>query len=210
MADKAETVYNITDSSLVKARAEASCGDDNDYDLFKKSSSFKIVTACRISIYHKGLDRVAWCAKKLKEQGLDFVWMIVGGGAEDEKLREIIEENGVSDCVIMAGNRLNPLPFIKEADVFCMPSRYEGKPMVITESMILGVPPIVTEYLSAHEQIQNGVDGIVVDNDDFTAVDALMSCMGNKDILNKMREYLNTHEYGNSVYMREIEKNFFS
>ncbi len=210
MADKADTVYNITDSSLVKARGAVVCENDKDFELFKNSSCFKIITVCRISIYHKGLDRIAWCAKVLKDRGFDFVWMIVGDGVETDKLKSIIEENGVSDRVILAGNRLNPLPFIKEADVFCMPSRYEGKPMVITESMILGVPPVVTEYLSAHEQINNGVDGIVVDNDDFTVVDALVSCMENKDILNKMRECLNTHEYGNSVYMREIEKNFFS
>ena len=128
----------------------------------------------------------------------------------DKNLKSLIEENGVSEQVVMIGNRLNPLPFIKLADAFCMLSRYEGKPMVITESMILGTVPIVAEYLSAHEQIQNGVDGIIVENSDDAGFEEVSRCIDTPETLTKMRENLLSNEYGNSDYIKEIENDYLA
>ena len=206
MADKAITVLNITDSDIIKAKAKKDLSDDEAFSRFKSANCFKIITACRISMYHKGLDRAVNCAKRLKEAGKNFLWMIVGGGEQLNELNAMIDEAGVGDCMVTIGNRLNPHPFIAEADLFCMLSRYEGKPMVITESMILGVPALVANYLSAHEQIQNGVDGVIVDNVDDCGFDELLHYIDNPEDLVKLKDYLLAREYGNSEYMREIEK----
>lgn len=210
MADKAETILNITDSSIVKSKALADFSSDDNYMKFKVASCFKIVTACRISMYHKGLDRMVECAKKLKESGREFIWMIVGGGDQLDELKSLISQNDIDDCMFAVGNRLNPFPFIKEADLFCMLSRYEGKPMVITESMILGVPPLVANYLSAHEQINNGVDGIIVDNTDDSAFEPISYYMDNPKELQKLKDYLSGYDYGNSDYMRTIEEKYLN
>ena len=208
LADKAETVYNIIDSELMRRRAEADCTNDPDYVRMQNATGVKLVTVCRLSMFHKGLDRIVWCAKKLKENGRDFLWTIVGDGPDGEKLRAMIEENNLTEQVVMIGSRLNPLPFIQAADIYCMPSRYEGKPMVVTESMILGTPPFVTEYLSAHEQIQNGIDGIVTENGDDTMFAALDPYFDKKAEVAQMRDYLLSHEYGNAEYMRVIERQY--
>ncbi len=209
MADKAVTILNITDSQLIKNKADQEPMQDEAYIAMKKTSLFKLVTVCRMSIYHKGLDRIVWCAKKMKDDGKKFLWTIVGDGPDYETVQNMINEYDLSKQVNMIGNRLNPHPFIKAADVFCMPSRYEGKPMVITESMILGTPPVVTEYLSAHDQIDNGREGIVVNNDDFSIIDAVEYCINNPDAVLNMSDYLLSHEYGNKEYMAEIENKLF-
>lgn len=206
MANKAITILNITDSTLVKKRSAQEPEDDEIYRRMKKSFCVKLITVCRTSIYHKGLDRIVWCARKLKDLGRDFLWVIVGDGPDFETVSNMIKENDLSEQVIMAGNRLNPFPFIKEADIFCMPSRYEGKPMVVTESMILGTPPFVTRYLSASEQIEDGIDGVIVDNEDDAMFEVLDRYIQDPSLINPIREYLMTHEYGNSDYMREIEE----
>ena len=81
--------------------------------------------------------------------------------------------------------------------------------MVITESMILGVPPVVTEYLSAHEQIQDSFDGIIVPNTDEAIVDAVLDCIQNRDKVLKIKTHLKGQEYGNKKYMAEIEAKLF-
>ena len=43
---------------------------------------------------------------------------------------------------------------MKLCDVMLLPSRYEGKPMVVTEGYMMGLVPLVTRYTSAGEQIQ--------------------------------------------------------
>ena len=209
-AHKAETIRNITDSRLISKRADQESENDEAYTRMKEASVFKLITVCRITLSVKGLDRIVWCAKKLKDAGREFLWTIVGDGQDFEIVQNMINEYGLSDQVVMIGNRLNPLPFIKLADVFCMPSRYEGKPMVITESMILGTPPFVTNYLSAYEQIKNGIDGIIVENADDTMFEAIDKYIENPDLLIPMREHLLSHEYGNSDYMREIEERFLN
>lgn len=209
MAEKAITVENITDSEIIRKRGL--CADENDvaYMQYKEANCFKIITVCRITIETKGLDRVVNCAKSLKAQGLKFLWYIIGSGPDEGAFRALISDAGVEECVIAIGVRYNPYPFIKEADVMCMPSRYEGKPMVITESMILGTPVVVTEYLSANAQVCNGVDGIVVENSDTSIVHALQDCIQDGQDIARMRERLARSEYGNRSYIQKIQLRLF-
>ena len=209
MAHKAETVLNITDSEIIRAKAEKECGDDVDFLRFCRADCFKIITVCRLSMYHKGLDRIVWCAKEMKEAGEDFLWYIVGSGRDEEKLQKMIVENDVADRVVLIGARFNPHPFIKAADIMCMPSRYEGKPITVTESMILGTPPVVTEYLSAHEQIESGIEGIVVPNQDDTIVAPLKEMMDDPSVFRNMQQILLQREYGNSKNSVQLEKILF-
>ena len=81
--------------------------------------------------------------------------------------------------------------------------------MVITEAMILGTPAVVTHYLAAHEQIQDGIEGMIVENTEDAIVPALESCIQNPDQVQQMHRYLLQHEYGNLDYMKEIEKRLF-
>lgn len=209
-AHKAVTIKNIIDSKLLRARAEEKDLQDVMLQNFQTAKCFKIITVCRVEISTKGLDRLILCAKELRKLGREFLWYVVGGGIELQNLQEMIAKAGLNDCVKAIGARMNPLPFVKAADVFCMLSRYEGKPMVITESMILGTPPLVTRYLSAREQIRDGVEGIIVDNDDDAAVPALVKCIDDPQFLAQMREYLLSHEYGNVEYVRYIEEKYLS
>ena len=208
-AEKAITVPNIVDSTLLRERAEQTDETDEDFVRFRDADCFKLVTVCRINISVKGLDRTVACAKRLKEQGRKFLWIIVGDGEDMIPLRDMIDRANVADCVIPIGSRMNPLPFLKEADVFCMLSRYEGKPMVVTESMILGTPPLVTRYLSAGEQICNGVEGMIVENAEDTAFPVILKCMDQPATVQSMKEYLLRHEYGNQEDVHTITQRFF-
>lgn len=208
MAHKAVTILNILDSAVVRHRAEKEDMADEDYLRFKNADCFKIVTVCRISIDSKGLDRAASVARKLKGVGQKFLWYVVGGGDKLDAFRKMIKEKGVEDCMVAVGNRMNPLPFVKAADLYCLLSRFEGKPMAVTETMMIGTPPFVAEYLSAHEQIQDGIDGFVVENEDDSAFEPLLSLLQDPERLKKAKGYLLSHEYGNTEYMREIEEKY--
>ena len=209
MDDKAITIKNITDSEIIRKKSNRFDEADKAYHIYKVADCFKIITVCRIMIETKGLDRIVKCAKKLKESGLEFLWYIVGNGPDEKKLYEMIAEADVYNYLVPVGVRFNPHPLMKEADIMCMPSRYEGKPMVITESMILGVPPVVTEYLSAHQQIQNGIIGIVVNNDDESITSAVHECLENKEMLSNLKKQLYLQEHGNKEYIKEIEHILF-
>ena len=129
--------------------------------------------------------------------------MIIGKGRDEERLRELISRFELEDVIYPIGVRENPIPYMKKFDAALLPSRYEGKPMVVTEGFIMGLVPIVTRYTSAGEQIQNGVDGLIFENNDEALYQGLKSVLENPRSLDKMREYIINHDYGNE---NEIEK----
>lgn len=81
--------------------------------------------------------------------------------------------------------------------------------MTITESMILGTPPVVTAYLSANEQIEHETEGLVVENRDDSVKEAILRCLKNEKILKAMKNNLCVREYGNSDYIFELEEKLF-
>lgn len=180
-------VPNLLSPELVRKRAEQIDTGDKDYLAWVSDVRFKIITVCRISNVTKRLDRAVLTAAYLKAQGFTFLWYLIGDGIDRDLIRRQIEENDLQDCFKMVGTRLNPYPFIQAADLFVLPSQFEGKPMVITESMMLKVPAMVTEYASAREQINNGVDGIIVPNEDQALFEPMKEMLIEPHLVTKLK-----------------------
>lgn len=208
---KAKTSYipNIIDAGYIRTRAADLEPGDCLYESFVKSNCFKIVSICRLSMETKGLDRMVAAADRLVRRGYKFIWYVVGEGNDRAMLEEMIREKGLQRYFILTGVRINPYPYLKAADIMCMASRWEGMPSTVTEAKILGVPSVVTEYLSAHEQIKQGLEGIIVKNDDGSIEKGLRWCLDNKRELSKMHDYLLSEHYGNEKDFQLIESILF-
>ena len=203
--DKLKFIPNLLSSEYVRAK-----GNEDDVSLpFKeKDGILKFVTVARISFEHKGLDRAVKAFSRLKKEGLlnNIRWVIIGKGRDEEKLLEMIKKEDLEDIIYPVGARTNPIPYLKKADCFLLPSRHEGKPMVITESFIMGVVPVVTEYTSAHEQIRHGVDGLVFENNDEALYEGLKSVIENPKILEELKNNITNTDYGNEKEIEVFDK----
>ena len=71
----------------------------------------------------------------------------------------------MEEHVILLGKKDNPYPYIKACDVYAQPSRYEGKSVTVREAQVLCKPVIVANYTTVKSQIQDGVDGVIVPQD---------------------------------------------
>lgn len=56
--------------------------------------------------------------------------------------------------------------YYQQADLFCLPSRYEGFGLVFTEALSYGVPCIGRRAFAMPEIISHGVDGYLIEKDD--------------------------------------------
>ena len=135
--NKAITIENLFDSSIIRRRAQQEDMSDESYVRFCQDKRFKIVTVCRLHIETKGLDRIVNYAKNLRDDGYSFAWYIIGDGENKEELIEMIEAENLQDTVILLGMKTNPYVFVAKCQIMCMPSRWEGKPMTVTEAKIL-------------------------------------------------------------------------
>lgn len=135
---------------------------DETVDEMWDSSKVHIVSVGRLE-YLKGMDIAAKTALILKENGCDFVWHIYGRGLMREEISQYVKQNNLSDCFILEGQRPNPYPYMKKADIIVQPSRREGKSLVLDEAKILGKAIVVTNYPSVTDQITDRKTGIIVD-----------------------------------------------
>ena len=71
--------------------------------------------------------------------------VILGEGDELEDLENLARELGIHSMVCFAGFMANPYPYMKQAALFVLPSRFEGLPGVLIEALFCGTPVIATD-----------------------------------------------------------------
>ena len=165
-----------------------------------------LLSVCRLDIDSKGLDRGVDIIKRLKEIGLFVKWYIVGDGPDREKLISQIKSSGLDNDILLLGAMECPYSIFKYFDAFFLPSRFEGKPMAVTEALMLGLPPIVAKYSSVEEQIKNEIDGIITKNDDDSIYECLVKVCENRTLLEKIRENISVSNYDNVDCIEKIYK----
>ncbi|OXM85219.1 glycosyltransferase [Paenibacillus rigui] len=155
---KVEVIYNIVSPSMIHKMADQA--ERNVYN--KREDEITILSIGRLH-YQKGFELAIEACRQLVDRGYNIRWSIIGEGEEREKLERQIRELGLERYFHLLGLKSNPYPFIKQADIYAQPSRFEGKSIAIDEAKILNKPILVTNFSTAKDQIHDGVDGVIVD-----------------------------------------------
>lgn len=202
--DKARFIPNILSSDFVRKKGEG----EAELPFEDAPNYIKLLSVARIKFGQKGLDRAAYAFSRLKREGLldNVKWIVAGGGSDLARFEKIIEEEGLTEHIYPIGAKENPIPYMKKCDAFFLPSIYEGKPMAVTEGFIMGLPPIVTRYASAGEQIRDGIDGIIFENDLEALYMGLKKLFQSPEILKELKRNVRATEYGNEKDIAEFDK----
>lgn len=200
LSPKITIIENILSENFVKEQAE------EKVDLsFLPSDSIKFCTVARFS-YPKAIDRAVYICKELIDKGLNIYWYIIGYGSDETMIREKIKETQMEKRFVLIGKKENPYPYIKATDFYIQPSRYEGKAVTVREAQILEKPVIITNYPTAHSQLNDGIDGVIVPDSIEGAVDGIEAFLKDKDKQNRIIAYLKAHHYGNEFETKKIDK----
>jgi len=104
----------------------------------------------------KGFDRFLENAASWAPQiANDWEIWIVGDGPEREALRRIVETRGLANVVFFAGWRPNVPEILAGADLFALPSRWEGMPNAALEAASVGKAALCSDVEGVAEILGN-------------------------------------------------------
>lgn len=96
-------------------------------------------------------------ARKLKEQGINFTFFIIGQGSLEDSIRKNVQDYGLEENVFLLGVRSDVPNLMAGADVMLMPSLHEGFPVVLVESQAIGLPSILSENIAKEVDLNLGL-----------------------------------------------------
>lgn len=185
--DKISAFRNVLDVEKIIGMA------NQPMETFEKGT-FDCITVARLENNAKALDRLVRVSARLRADGFDFKWYMVGDGPFRAQFEALIAEARLQDTIRLLGVQSNPHPFTKKADLFVLQSNYEGKPISVDEALIIGTPVLISEYKSAHEQIVEGENGFIAKNTEEEIYQALKHLMQHPEEVAAVREKLTTQD----------------
>ena len=107
----------------------------------------------------------------------DYRLVIYGGGTMHESLAKDIADSGMVGRICLAGTTKDVKTCLAKAEIFVMPSNFEGLPNALMEAMTVGKPVIATDCPAGgpRELIKNGGNGLLVPVGDEAAMAQAMT-----------------------------------
>jgi len=123
-------------------------------------------------VYQKGHEYLIQAIEAVRAELPHLKAVICGEGPLRRQLQDQIDRLGLHGVVTLLGNRLDIDRFLGSADVFVLPSRWEGLPVALLEAMDRGLPVVATRVEGVEEVVQTEAHGLLVPPEDARALAA--------------------------------------
>jgi glycosyltransferase involved in cell wall biosynthesis len=194
--DKVEIIYDIINPQIINSMADQGVSYNDDFN------GIRILTIGRLA-YQKGYDIALEACKKLRDQGVNFRWYILGKGPLKKEIIQFLKDNNLLNYVVLLGVASNPYPYIKDCDIYVQTSRFEGFGLAIAEARILNKPVVTTRFDAVFCQMKDKMNGLVVDMNANAVFKGILTLINNKEFRDEIINYLQSEKKGN---VEEIDK----
>ncbi len=135
-----------------------------------------VIIAVSRLVWHKGYPELAAAMRGVPEAEL---W-VVGERLDSDRgadMVALLQTAGLDDRLRMLGYRTDVAALLAAADIFTLPSRFEGLPMSVIEAMLTGLPVVATNVRGPAEQVIDGETGILVPPGDAAALGSALATL---------------------------------
>ncbi|MEG0408342.1 MAG: glycosyltransferase [Bacilli bacterium] len=187
LKEKIDFIENVLDIDYITAMGNERV--NNPYE----DNVLKMLTVCRITNDSKRVDRMLQIAKQLESESVNFNWVFIGEGPDLESCKSYAKDNNLHSVKFL-GNKKNPYPYFKLADLFVLLSEYEGNPYVLKDARIFSLAYLIKDY-------------------DRSLIRPDMNCFGLKNdklLVESATTFIKNYNYSNNIYKldqsRDISK----
>lgn len=189
LVNRIKIIESIIAPAYIRQQSLIGKGFDDNFN------GIRILTLSRLD-YTKGIDIAINACKMLVEDGYNIKWYVIGAGT-NESYNRLLSSMKIVNRFKIISPKNNPYPFIKQADIYVQPSRYEGKSNAVNEAMALYKPIVVTNYHTAKDHIHHMKNGIISNIHPKSLASSLKLLIDNKELMNKFSDFLKNNFEGN-------------
>jgi glycosyltransferase involved in cell wall biosynthesis len=169
--EKLVRIYNPVDVLMLRQLAAA---QPNPYH----GSGPHLVVAGRLR-KEKGVDLLLDAMSAVIQRFPSLRLAVLGEGPDEAALKAQAARLGIEQQVYFLGFQENPWPYFSNANLFVLPSRLEGMPNALLESLALGTPAVAVDCPGGVREIQErvGVLDLVPAEDSAALAAAIISAL---------------------------------
>lgn len=148
------------------------------------SDRHKILLCVGRLSYQKNLEVLIKAFSLITDEFQDWTLQIIGDGENLNNLNNIVAESNIQNKVELRGAIKDIETAYEQANLFCLPSRWEGFPNALAEALAHGLPAVgFSECAGVNSLIQSGKNGLLAsgNNDPMTLAKALQQLMASPD-----------------------------
>jgi glycosyltransferase involved in cell wall biosynthesis len=187
LGEKVIVVPNAVDERVFRPRSKKECRMQLALPL-----DSKIILGVGNLEQRKGFELIVRAIPSILQEVPNAMLIIVGDGPEKKTLVRLVETGGLQTSVLLAGRIPTSVlsTIYGAADIFVLPSRHEGQPVVLLEAMASALPIVATRVPGNIDTIENNRNGILVSPADMSELtgsiikilkdETLAACMSKK------------------------------
>jgi glycosyltransferase involved in cell wall biosynthesis len=163
-------------------------------------NGLRIVTLGRLSS-EKGQQMIPEVVKRLQNLNSNFRWYLIGDGNLRDQIEKKIFEYNLQDCLILLGSKTNPYGYLNACDIYVQTSLHEGYCITLREAQIFKKPIVTTNFLSASNLIEQGVNGLIVDISEEGLFLGVKKVIKDKTLRDKLSNATSIKETTNTIVL---------
>lgn len=150
----------------------------------------KVFLAAGRMVYAKGVDTLVEAFKIFAQKNSDWKLLLVGDGEELPTIKDKIKEYGLEKRILTPGKTSDIKKYFLQSSVLLLPSRREGMPMIVLESLEMGCPIVAFDIDAMRPLVTNGIEGLIVkEKQDANAyAQAMLKIAESEDLRKQMHQ----------------------